>query len=92
MTSSSQGGDLGLERLDLRSKDEVLRIAHARDGSQYLFADGVILPLQVEEWNRLWRGVGRSGSRRCCARFHVIAILAGCNRPRNDVYRKHPSL
>lgn len=48
MTRSGQSGDLALERLDLRPKNEVLRIAHARDRGQHLFADALILPLQVE--------------------------------------------
>jgi hypothetical protein len=44
--------DLPFERLNLRAENEDLRIAHARNGRQHLLADALVLPPQVEEWNR----------------------------------------
>ncbi len=46
---SRQRGNLTLERLDLRTENEALRIAHARDGGQHVLADSIILAAQVQE-------------------------------------------
>ena len=46
---SRERGDLTLERLNLRTENEALRIAHARDGSQHVFADAIVLAAQVQQ-------------------------------------------
>src|SRR5208283_1068323 len=54
---SREGGNLALERFDLRTKDEALRIAHARDGGQHFCTDAIVLAAQVKQRNGLGRYV-----------------------------------
>ena len=49
---SGLSSDFALERLDLGAENEDLRVAHPRNGRQHLLADALVLPAQVEEWNR----------------------------------------
>src|ERR1039458_2101069 len=48
---SRQGGNLSLERFNLRTEDEALRIAYASDGGQHLGAEAIVLAAQVQERN-----------------------------------------
>jgi hypothetical protein len=60
---SRQRSNLTLERLNLRTENEALRIAHPRDGGQHVFADAIVLAAQVEQRNGerdgKWNGRGR---------------------------------
>jgi hypothetical protein len=53
-----------LERFDLGTENEALRIAYARDRGQHIFADAIVLAAQVKQRNRL-------------GQFHLNEILAG---------------
>ncbi len=64
---SRQRGNLALQRFDLRTEDEALRVADASDGGQHLGAKAIVLAAQVQErnseWNSErnseWNGLGR---------------------------------
>ncbi len=66
-----------LERLDFGTENEALRIAHALDGGQHVFADALVLSAQVQERNGEGNGPGRGVSERWETGFHGIKILAG---------------
>src|ERR1700690_2133777 len=59
--SSGEGGDFALEHLHLGAKNERLRIAHARNGSEEVLANGLVLATQVEQGDGY--GCGSQGGR-----------------------------